>query len=363
MLTATSKRRTVATGRILLALGVSVLLHFFVLAKSGGFSSNEIAASGLALQISLVVPADRAPAPDVAEVLSPAPAIELAREIELAKEIEPPRPAPVVPAKPAEPVAPRPLPAPTVASPAPEPTPAPAVTVASPSAKGSPQTEQKPGIPWPGQGDPVKRVEIEFEIFSGADRQSVGFGKHLYVADNAGRFRVSVEQRLNGAESAQELPWRLEISGNVHRNNLFPIAFKMQGAVAERLLALKSSAESRSTPSTPARSGRMPDGILDRQSLLYRFMLRPPELAGGELMLTDGVIYSRYSYRLAGGESLPIASFGVAHTVKLVLTTSDSGETIELWLVPDLHFLPVKVRHSDTQGVVTEQLATSLDFK
>ncbi|MBL8416031.1 MAG: hypothetical protein JNM42_16495, partial [Propionivibrio sp.] len=48
--------------------------------------------------------------------------------------------------------------------------------------------------------------------------------------------------------------------------------------------------------------------------------------------------------------------------IKLVLSTSDSPEIIELWLVPDLHYLPAKVRHIDRQGVVTEQVVTSLDF-
>jgi hypothetical protein len=137
----------------------------------------------------------------------------------------------------------------------------------------------------------------------------------------------------------------------------------MRGAVSERLMALKEVPEASPALPAKARSGRIPDGILDRQSLLYQFMQQPPLLGGGKLWLTDGVTHRLYSYHLAGAESFTIPGLGGVRTIKLVLSTPDSAEIIELWLVPDLHYLPAKLRHTDRNGVVTEQVVTSLDFK
>jgi len=96
------------------------------------------------------------------------------------------------------------------------------------------------------------------------------------------------------------------------------------------------------------RKDLMPDGLLDRQSLLYQFMPQLPILAGGKPWLSDGVKQSQFSYRMAGFDSLPI--------------TAPGGETIALWLVPEMHYLPVKVRYADLRVAAVEPLAVSLDF-
>ena len=51
---------------------------------------------------------------------------------------------------------------------------------------------------------------------------------------------------------------------------------------------------------------------------------------------------------MAGFDSLPI--------------TAPGGETIALWLVPEMHYLPVKVRYADLRVAAIEPLAVSLDF-
>jgi len=191
----------------------------------------------------------------------------------------------------------------------------------------------------------------------------MGKGRHLYASDNDRSYGVSIKQTLTADEADQGTSWRLEISGRIDRQGLSPLLFQMQGAVPERLMALKEVAASPSPLADKTRNGRMPDGILDRQSLLYQFMLVPPSDSGGKLLLSDGKTYASYTYRIAGFEAVVIASLGEVRTMKLILSSDESAETIELWLIPDKRFLPAKLRHTDRLGVVTEQVVISLDAK
>ena len=224
--------------------------------------------------------------------------------------------------------------------------------------------QQLPGIPWMRATGPVQRVEMEFEIFSGADRQSVGTGQHSYVSENGESYGLNVRQMPQEDSAGPGGPWQLEISGLVNKQGLSPLLFQIKGVLPERLMSLKEVPDSLpSSASSEARNGRLPDGLLDRQSLLYQFMQVPPDEGGGKLWLSDGKTHRLYTYRVAGSEPLVIAANGEVRAMKLVLSASVSADIIELWLVPDLHYLPAKVRYIDARGGVTEQVVTSLKYK
>ena len=108
-------------------------------------------------------------------------------------------------------------------------------------------------------------------------------------------------------------------------------------------MALKEVSGNPSSLPDKARSGRTSDGILDRQRL-HQFTPVPPADGGGKLWLADGTSYGLFTYRVAGYEILSIASIGEVRTMKLVLSSNDSAETIELWLIPDRRFLPATMR-------------------
>ncbi|MBK7423645.1 MAG: DUF3108 domain-containing protein [Propionivibrio sp.] len=362
MLNLAHSDRNLATRRLLMALGVSLLLHFGVLSRPGFFSSAKKATSHSPLQVSLVAPVATVATPGQPPAESASEVVLSAQESRVARKIEQQAAKPVVPVKPAEPKTQEPpsIPEVTVKPSEAKPAAPASVQTSSPPAKES--ADQSPGVPLPGLTGQVKRVAIDFEIYSGADRQLTGSGQHRYVSDIGGNYGVSIKQVLKDGDPAQGQPWQLEISGTIGRQGLNPILFQIQGAVSERLMALKEVPENSSALPPKGRSGRMPDGLLDRQSLLYQFMLQPPALTGGKLWLSDGATHRLYTYRLAGIESFIIPSLGGVRTIKLVFSTSDSPEIVELWLVPDLHYLPAKVRHIDRQGVITEQVVISLDF-
>ncbi|PKO92914.1 MAG: hypothetical protein CVU16_06090 [Betaproteobacteria bacterium HGW-Betaproteobacteria-10] len=227
----------------------------------------------------------------------------------------------------------------------------------------APRSELAVGTFQAGPNGPARQVDIEFEITSGKARQLLGKGYHHYVSADGDYFGLTVSPMLEAGESTPNSAWQLNISGRINRNGLSPQIFEMKGALPERLMALRTLPEVVVSSTETMRSGRMPDGILDRQTLLYQFMHKPPESSGGKLWLTDGATYVLYTYRVEAWELLHIASIGEVRTMKLVLSTTESSEIFELWLIPHLGYLPAKVRHIDERGVETEQLVVGLSFK
>ena len=225
------------------------------------------------------------------------------------------------------------------------------------------QVEPMTGVPFPASAIPLRRVEIGFELFLGADRRPVGAGTQSYSADHAGNFELNIKEN-NSQLNAPEKRWGMSIVGKVLKNGLLTSGFRAQGDLSEQLLALASSpgtslnvSEDRSV-----RVGRMPDGILDRQSMLYQFMIRPPKLPSGKLMIADGKTYALFSYTLVGNEDFHLQTFGKVSAMKLVFSSEEIPDVIELWLAPTLHFLPLKVRYTDRNKQVLEQQVVSLEF-
>ena len=333
--------RNAESRRFSIALSISLALHAAVLWKFGMLPPGLPSTHSGPLQVRLPAPAAKSMASvEVQETALPE-GIPAPQQIRIAADD---------PARVSVPVVPK------IAAEAATVVPAPRISAATPEAAAQPA-----GLPRSGPAGAARRVEIEFEIFSGADRQPMGRGRHLYVATNDQSFGVSIRQMPRPDEATQDTSWQLEISGRIDRQGLSPLLFQMQGALPERFISLKEASAGPASLPGQTRNGRMPDGILDRQSLLYQFMLVPPSNSGGKLWLTDGVNNGLYSYRIAGYESLAIPAIGDVQAMKLVFSTAGSAELIELWLIPDKRYLPAKMRHTDRRGLVTEQVVVSLD--
>ena len=317
------------TYRLLIALILSLLLHLALLTKLGPSSQNH--SNSNLLQVRLVTPAT--PAQEIAEpVAAKSPAVEEPQQETLA-------PAKI---------------APLSASPSASATPPPQ------AAETPRKVNQKPEIPLPDKNSPASWAEIEFEIFSGEGRKLLGTGLQRYESDGLGQYQLSFKEKGEPEERAQNNSWQLQITGRIAQRGLMPFDFQRQGDLAEQLMALN---EGSTASSIEIRNGRMPDGVLDRQSLLFQFMFSPPIDAGGQLMLTDGEKFGTYSYRIEGTEFVDVKAQGAVRTLRVVLSGSEYADIIELWLAPDFRYLPVKVRYTNSNGDVIEQLATTINFR
>lgn len=197
------------------------------------------------------------------------------------------------------------------------------------------------------------RVEIEFDVQLGRE-DPVGRGRYLYVADGY-RYGVSVVD-----ETSMEPSWRVESSGVITPQGLSPQSIETIGEYGEQLIAL-SARSARDKEGSIHR--RMRDGLLDRQSLLFHFSLQPPSPKGGELLLSDGRNYKKYRYSILGREEVQVPLIGALEATRIQLRPEAGEALIELWLVPEIGNLPVKMRFRDEHGVEVVQAVTKLFYR
>lgn len=201
-------------------------------------------------------------------------------------------------------------------------------------------------------------VELEFDTFIGGDRRRIGRARHVFRSRD-GVYGVSIQPL---PDSPSELPgWRIEVSGQVSQSGLSPVIIEATGLESSGLLSLDSGPVS-GKPVMAARTS-MRDGLLDRQSALYQFMANPPSPNGGRLWMSDGVRHVEYRYQLEDFEAVEMRDGVEVKALKIRLTSQENRDVMELWVLPETHYLPVKVRYSDRNGQVTEQLVRSIRFE
>ncbi len=222
------------------------------------------------------------------------------------------------------------------------------------------QADRSPGIPLPGVTIPVKHAEIEFSMYSGQGRQPIGNVRHSFkseVTETGEYYSLSIANASAEPTSDALDEWKMSVGGRISDNGLVARRYRVQGAGAVRLFAL------REVPQTALKSelrGATADGLLDRQSLLYHFSQQPPSFKGGGVWLADNSAQIYFEYRVVGIEEIQLPGIGPVRTTRVLLFHSPGGESIELWLAPDYRYLPVRVKHTDSKGTITEQFASSI---
>jgi hypothetical protein len=104
-------------------------------------------------------------------------------------------------------------------------------------------------------------------------------------------------------------------------------------------------------------SVKLADGTQDFLSFMYQFMFTPP-LENLQITMTNGKKLRTYNYTFEGEETI-ISKFGELKTIHL-LKSSDDDEKTEIWLATEYQYLPVKIRKTEKDGTVIEQLISKL---
>lgn len=103
-------------------------------------------------------------------------------------------------------------------------------------------------------------------------------------------------------------------------------------------------------------------GTLDRLSILYQFMVAPPNQDRVDAWMTNGRNVTRYSYERRGVESIqtPVGLYEALHIQR---KDTEEGSTVDLWLAQDRHFVPVRIRLTHKDGTRDEQALLSLSVR
>lgn len=204
---------------------------------------------------------------------------------------------------------------------------------------------------------PISQLEMEFEIFKGEEQVKLGKALHHYETDADGNYYlrvVSDDIRLLNEDSAPV--WEIRIEGNISERGLRPMGYSLNGEQARALMAL--SGEEEITETTV--SGRMPDSIMDRVSMIYQFMNVVIPEQEGIMQLTDGQNIGTYTYRIVGTEPINVSTLGTVESQHITFSNNENAETIDLWLATGFRNAPVKVIYRSASGEPTEQILSSI---
>ncbi|HOY71014.1 MAG TPA: DUF3108 domain-containing protein [Methylotenera sp.] len=100
------------------------------------------------------------------------------------------------------------------------------------------------------------------------------------------------------------------------------------------------------------------EGTQDLLSFMYQFMFLQP-LQKTQMTITNGKKVGEYSYSFEGEEVIE-TKIGTLNTVHLLRASGESDKKTELWLALDYQYVPVKIRETEKDGKVYELVVSSL---
>ncbi|MCB5185588.1 DUF3108 domain-containing protein [Methylobacillus gramineus] len=206
-------------------------------------------------------------------------------------------------------------------------------------------------------------VDTEFEVLRGIDGSKVGVTHISYKVLDGQRYVLTSITEPKGLASLVVAGKLLQISeGAVTEQGLQPDHFSYQfGKSASKLQEARFDWVNAKLSLATAKGVKvvdLPPATQDLLSFMYQFVFVPP-LEQLQLNVTNGKKLSMYVYSFDGEETLKTEA-GMINTLHLVKTGQEGSEKTELWLAVDYHYLPVKMRKTEEDGSVIEQLVVRI---
>jgi hypothetical protein len=212
---------------------------------------------------------------------------------------------------------------------------------------------------------PYQYVETNFDVYVNDGEARAGKAKIVYDATQADHYQLRWEVEATGV-LALFYPNLVQTSeGKVSEHGLQPNQYlyrlgdnkdKTYSAMfnwSDHLVKLSSS--------KGEKTAELTQNTQDLLSFMYQFMYVPP-LSEMLINITNGKKVDEYDYDFVGEETLELKFVNVK-TYHIKHFKVDSDDKTELWLAKDYHFVPVKIRKTEKDGTVIEQVATSLITK
>lgn len=285
--------------------------------------------------------------------------------------------------KPPPSVAPTPPPRPKVRIPAPAPV-AVVDTVDEPSPIVAPEpvesvasTPTAPPIAPPEPPPPVvqspitarvafpSHIEMVYSVHRGDRGIKVGSTTHTWRLGGKQYLLTSTTEASGLFSLFYSGRYILTSRGEITADGLQPISFWIQrGQSADRTESAEFDWEAKTLnygKGNERHNTAIAKGTQDQLSVFYQLALTAPHENGLRFALTTGRKFNRYTYRVAGEETLDTA-LGNIKTQRLTraLDAIDSTESTDIWLAINYHYLPVRFRLGTRDGEVLDHWVTEL---
>lgn len=228
--------------------------------------------------------------------------------------------------------------------------------------ENEPPEEVTEALPEPSKPDPVNYVEMEYEVKRGGQAGTLGRTHVLFKVHDENRYTLTSETEAQGLASlfiSGKLVQRSE--GVVTEHGLQPQHFFYQYGNNEAKAQRAELDWNNHTIAMQSSKGlvtqALPAGTQDLLSFMYQYMYQDP-LAQMQVAVTNGKRLRTYSYSFEGEEQVQTR---MGEIRALHIAKSTGNEKTELWLAVDYRYLPIKIRKTDEDGTVLEQIMTRLN--
>lgn len=212
---------------------------------------------------------------------------------------------------------------------------------------------------------PVKKVyrhvDTEFEVMRGNDKSAAGVTKATFNIDENNRYTITSITQAKGLVSLFFGNLTQKSEGTVTDDGLKPDFYTYQyGNDAKKSQTANFAWDQNILHMHTAKgdtTAKLVAGTQDFLSFMYQFMFTAP-LDNMQITMTNGKRLRTYSYNFEGEEILN-TKLGALNTVHLLKSSGDEEKT-EIWLATDYQYLPVKIRKTEKDGSVIEQIVISL---
>lgn len=206
-------------------------------------------------------------------------------------------------------------------------------------------------------------VDTEFEVLRGANGSKIGVSHIRYRALEAGRYELTSTTEAKGLAALVVSGKLLQQStGTITEQGLRPDDFSYQYGSSDRKKQHSHFDWAQHTVTLETAKGvqtvALPEGTQDLLSVMYQFVFVPP-LEQMSLSISNGRKLTAFNYEFEGEEVLNTA-FGLVKTLHIAKNSQTGSEKTELWLAVDYLYLPVKMRKTEEDGSVIEQMAVRI---
>lgn len=204
-------------------------------------------------------------------------------------------------------------------------------------------------------------VETEFEVKRGIDTSAAGATKIVFNIDANGRYSIISTTQAKGLVSLFFGNLTQKSEGSVTESGLKPDFYSYQyGNDAKKSQTANFNWNDGVLHMHTYKgdsSENLAAGTQDFLSFMYQFMYTPP-LETMQITMTNGKRLKTYTYSFEGEETI-VTKLGELKTIHLLKGSGDEEKT-EVWLATDYQYLPVKIRKTEKDGTVIEQIVANI---
>lgn len=207
-------------------------------------------------------------------------------------------------------------------------------------------------------------VETEFEVMRGVNTSAAGVTRIVFNINANGHYSIISTTEAKGLVSLFFGSLTQKSEGTVTENGLKPNFYSYQyGNDAKKSQTANFAWDDNVVHMHSSKgdtTANLVAGTQDFLSFMYQFMFVPP-LDSMQITMTNGKRLRTYSYSFEGEETIT-TKLGELKTIHLLKGSSDEDKT-EIWLATDYQYLPVKIRKTEKDGTVIEQIAANIRTK